>query len=111
MTTITYKFQETYLTPNPEELEKRLVTITSDGNISVSNYNGRKLISKKKSYLTPEIVEDLITDMKKYESPAVYLDATSSAKIVFDDGSSIAFNPAPGCLADFIDKFCDEMDL
>lgn len=56
-------------------------------------------------------MEYLITEMKKYKSPAVYMDATSNAKIVFDDGSSITFNPAPGCLAEFIDKFCDEIDL
>ncbi len=55
MTTITYEFRGSYLTPNPNELEKRLVTITSEGNIFVSHYNGRRLILKKKPNLSPEL--------------------------------------------------------
>jgi len=111
MATIKYAFKEVGFTPYPEDLERRLVTITSDGNMVVSLYAGKKLISKKSTCLKPELVEKLVDSMKKYESPSVYMDAVDSAKIIFDGIRTITFNPAPECLANFIDKFCNESDL
>lgn len=111
MITIKYTFKEVGFTPYPDELERRLATITSDGDIVVSHYAGKKLISKKSTHVEPKNVEKLITAMKKYENPSVYMDAVDSAKIIFDDIRTITFNPAPECLANFIDKFCNESDL
>lgn len=109
MISITYKFQETFLTPNPLELEKTLAIITSDGKVTVSYYKGKKRTVKRIVSVKPIDVENLISEMKKYERPIVFMDAvTSNAKITFNHGETITFNPAPWCLVEFINRIMEE---
>ena len=108
MKLIKYTFKEAFLTPDPTELEKTLATITSEGKVTVSYYKGTKRTVKRVILVKPVDVENLIAEMKKYERPIIFMDAIiSNAKITFDHGEVLTFNPAPWCLVEYINKLME----
>jgi len=83
---------------------RSIFDIFPNGSVTCIVYEGKKVVKKARYNSTAEKFTKLMEDCIPYEHMICYMDACDDAIVVYDDGSTVKYSPAPSCIGEFVNN-------